>query len=304
MPWFFVLVCGLYLFFSLLYAWLMARQANSLQKGALCLVICLSLPGAGPLLLWFCDCRARSARPEDYSEFYRGGEFCPEDLARLQPHDIPAETDRVPMEEALEISDRSYRRRTVMQLLDVEDPLVYLPALRRALSNEDGETSHYASVAIMELRRKVQQQLDKAESAWRKSPRDPNACSAWEELLYRVLETDLFDADVRRRLLTRYTALTDRMLRAPRPPESCLHHRIRLELRQGRPADARRLCARYLELYPGSEQAVRDQLSLCVQEKNYAGMQKFLHSLRTRPVFLTTRTLAWVRAFRKEESIE
>lgn len=304
MPWFFVLVCGLYLFFSLLYAWLMARQANSLQKGALCLVICLALPGAGPLLLWFCDCRARSARPEDYSEFYRGGEFCPEDLAHLQPHDIPAETDRVPMEEALEISDRSYRRRTVMQLLDVEDPLVYLPALRRALSNEDGETSHYASVAIMELRRKVQQQLDEAESRWRRAPREAEACTAWEALLYKVLQTDLFDLDVRRRLQNRYIALSDRMLRAKLPTEACLHHRIQLELAQGHTLPAQRLCTRYLTLYPHSEQAVQDQMTVCVQAKNGAGLQRFLRGLRDRPVLLTASTLAWVRAFRKEEPRE
>ena len=63
------LVGGLYLAFSLLYAWVAARQAGSLQKGAFCLVFCLALPGAGPLLVWFCDCRARSAFPEDYHEF-------------------------------------------------------------------------------------------------------------------------------------------------------------------------------------------------------------------------------------------
>ena len=65
MPWFWAVVAGLYLFFSLLYAWLAARQGGSLQKGALWLVVCLALPGVGPLLLWRCDCRSRRAAPED-----------------------------------------------------------------------------------------------------------------------------------------------------------------------------------------------------------------------------------------------
>ena len=107
MPWFWAVVAGLYLFFSLLYAWLAARQGGSLQKGALWLVVCLALPGVGPLLLWRCDCRSRRAAPEDYRVFYRGSEFCPEDLRRLQPPDVAAETDRVPMEEALQVSDRA-----------------------------------------------------------------------------------------------------------------------------------------------------------------------------------------------------
>lgn len=300
-PWFWGLAGGLYLLFSLLDAWVTARQAGSLQKGAFCLMLCLALPGAGPLLLWFWDGRARTAAPWDYHELYRGGEFCPDDLGRLQKPDLYAETDRVPMEEALEVSDRSYRRRMVMGLLDVEDPLVYLPALRRALANEDGETSHYASVAIMELRRKLQQQLDEAEARWRRAPRDAEACAAWEDLLYRVLETDLFDPEVRRLLQGRYTALTDRMLRAERPSETCLHHGIRQALGQKNIARAQRLCSRYLTLYPGSEQAVRDQMEVCVQAKNGAGLQAFLAGLRRRPVLLTAPTLAWVRAFRKEE---
>ena len=189
-----------------------------------------------------------------------------------------------------------------MRLLDVEDPLVYLPALRRALANEDGETSHYASVAIMEIRRKLQQQLDEAEARWRKAPRDAQVCAMWENLLYRVLQTDLIDLDVRRRLQSCYTALTDQMLQTDLPSEACLHHRIRQELRQGHGTAAQQLCARYLQLYPGSEQAVRDQMEVCVHTKNGAALQKFLHSLRRRPVLLTAPTLAWVRAFRKEET--
>ena len=44
-----VLVGGLYLAFSLLYAWVAARQAGSLQKGAFCLVFCLAL-GIGTVI--------------------------------------------------------------------------------------------------------------------------------------------------------------------------------------------------------------------------------------------------------------
>ena len=227
MSWFVPAAAGLYLFFCLLYARRTAARAESLQKGVFCLVLSLALPGAGPLLLWFCDHCARRTKPADYAEFYRGSEFCPDDLRRLQTPDLRAETDRVPMEEALLVSDLSYRRGMVMHLLDEADPLACLPALRRALANEDSETSHYASVAIMELRRKLQQQLDEAEARWRKVPRDADACAAWEELLYNVMQTDLFDRDVRRRLMQRHTALTNQMLRGSHPSEACLHHRIK-----------------------------------------------------------------------------
>lgn len=300
MNWLFWLVTGLYLFFCLFYAWAQALRAGSLQQGLFCLVLSLALPVVGPLLFWFCVSRGRQPRREDYKEFYRGTVFRPDDLRRLQRPDVTDETDRIPMEEALAVSDKSYRRRMVMQLLNVEDPLAYLPVLRRALANEDGETSHYASVAIMELRRKVQQQLDDARDAWRRAPRDPRICENREELLYRVLQTDLFDSDVRRRLLKEYCALSDRMLRAEHPTGHCLHHRVRMELTEGRTETAQQICTRYLTLYPDSEQAVRDQLALCVHTKSGSALQDFLGDLRRRPVLLTSRTLALVRAFRKE----
>lgn len=291
---------GVYLLFCPLYAWITACRTESLQKGIFCLVLCLALPGAGPLLLWFCSLCTRRSGSVDYADFYQGSEFHPDDLRRLQKPDLRAETDRVPMEEALLVSDLSYRRGMVMHLLDEEDPLICLPALRRALANEDSETSHYASVAIMELRRKLQQQLDEAEARWRQSPRDADAGAAWEALLYKAMQTDLFDRDVRRRLMQRHTALSDQLLRGGHPSEACLHHRIRTELQQGHSTRAQQLCTRYLKEYPHSEQAVRDQLEVCVQTKNGSGLQTFLAGLRDRPVLLTAPTLAWIRAFRKE----
>ena len=176
--------------------------------------------------------------------------------------------------------------------------------LRRALDNEDGETSHYASVAIMELRRKVQQQLAAAQTRWQRDPADPDAAAAWEQLLYRAATCDLYDAYSRRRYTARYRALSGRLLRDKKPRSRYLHHRVRLELQQGDLVKARQVCERYLALYPHSEQAVRDRLELYIQARDAAGLQGFLGTLPQRPVLLTTKTLDLVRAFRNEGSSE
>ena len=54
---------AVYVGLCLLYAASVARRAGSLQKGALYLVFSLALPGAGPLLLWFCDRRMGRGGP-------------------------------------------------------------------------------------------------------------------------------------------------------------------------------------------------------------------------------------------------
>lgn len=301
MNWIVGATLALYLFFCLFYARVLARKSGSAQKGALCLVASLVLPVAGPLFLWFCDSAATARRKDTYRDLCLGQDYHWDDPRRLQRLDPAREGDRVPMEEALALSDREVRRTMVMDLLNAEDPLAYLGVLRRALDNEDTETSHYASVAIMELRRKVQQQLAAAQARWRHTPGDPDAAAGWEQLLYRTLQSDLYDDCTNRRYQAQYRALSQRLLRQNKPRSRFLHHRVRLELLQGDCGRAQGVCSRYLTLYPQSEQAVRDQLELYIQARDPAGLQGFLRSLPGRPVLLTTKTLELIRAFRKEE---
>lgn len=301
MNWIVGATLALYLFFCLFYARVLARKSGSAQKGALCLVASLVLPVAGPLFLWFCDSAATARRKDTYRDLCLGQDYHWDDPRRLQRLDPAREGDRVPMEEALALSDREVRRTMVMDLLNAEDPLAYLGVLRRALDNEDTETSHYASVAIMELRRKVQQQLAAAQARWRRTPGDPDAAAGWEQLLYRTLQSDLYDDCTNRRYQAQYRALSQRLLRQNKPRSRFLHHRVRLEMQQKNYAAACRVCGRYLQLYPHSEQAVRDRLELFICMRDGAGLQTFLASLPRRPVLLTTKTLDLIRTFRKEE---
>lgn len=301
MNWIAGAVLALYLFFCLFYARVLARKSGSPQKGALCLVTSLVLPVAGPLFLWFCDSVATARRGDTYRELCLGEDYRWDDPRRLQPLDPAREKNRVPMEEALTLSDREVRRTMVMDLLNAEDPLAYLEVLRKALENEDTETSHYASVAIMELRRKVQQQLAAAQVRWRRNPRDPDAVVGWEQLLYRTIRCGLYDDGANRRYIAQYRALSQRLLRQNKPRSRFLHNRVRLEMEWGNYAAACQVCERYLQLYPHSEQAVRDRLELFIRMRDGAGLQTFLGSLPRRPVLLTTKTLDLIRAFRKEE---
>lgn len=304
MNWITGALLALYLFFCGFYAWVLARRSGSAHKGALCLAASLALPVAGPLFVWFCDSAAAARRRDGYTGLCLGADYRWDDPRRLHRADTAREADRVPMDEALTLSDKEYRRALVMELLNAEAPLAYLDVLRRALDNEDGETSHYASVAIMELRRKVQQQLAAAQTRWQRDPADPDAAAAWEQLLYRAATCDLYDAYSRRRYTARYRALSGRLLRDKKPRSRYLHHRVRLELQQGDLVKARQVCERYLALYPHSEQAVRDRLELYIQARDAAGLQGFLGTLPQRPVLLTTKTLDLVRAFRNEGSSE
>lgn len=283
------IVCGLWT----------ARRSGSVQKGAFVLVVCAALPAAGPLMLGLGRLASRRGRKKarDYSDFYLGRDFQYSDLRYLQRLDRVKEADRVPVGEALSLSDRSYRRSMIMRMLEEENSLQYLDGLQTALSNEDGETSHYASVVMIELRRKVQTRLEQTEYAYRADPGDLQRAEQWEEELYQVLNTRLYDEFNRRLALSKYEEVSDRLLKRPVPRRAHLRHRLKLEIQQKNYGEAQRLCSIYQTLYPDSEEAVLAQVQIFIATKDAQGLQSFLQHLRERPVLLTTKTLDYIRVF-------
>ena len=149
----------------------------------------------------------------------------------LQEPDREKELNQVPMEEALTINDFSFRRGMIMQLLNGENTLQYLDVLQSALGNEDTETTHYASAVIMELQRKVQEELIQREVRFERSPDNPDVAREWESLLYQVLKTSLFDTHNRRRYFPKYYRVSDVLL--AQKEEAFYLHRIQVLFLEG-----------------------------------------------------------------------
>lgn len=62
--------------------------------------------------------------------------------------DIERESDRVPIEEALLISDTHNRRQSFLELLKRSDVEEYMPGIQAAMAQEDSEVVHYAASYI------------------------------------------------------------------------------------------------------------------------------------------------------------
>ena len=293
-----LIVVILYVLLSCFFSFHTACRSRSLQKGLLCLVLCLFLPGAGFVFLWFCDWLAEKQKPKDYSWLYVADDFHRDRLSYLQEPDREKELNQVPMEEALTINDFSFRRGMIMQLLNGENTLQYLDVLHSALGNEDTETTHYASAVIMELQRKVQEELIQREVRFERSPDNPDVAREWESLLYQVLKTSLFDAHNRRRYFPKYYRVSDVLL--AQKEEAFYLHRIQVLFLEGNYTRAEEFCRAFLERFPRSEDAVLCQLELFIKTKNAAGMRKFLKALPGTPVRLTQKTLQYIRVFQED----
>ena len=289
----------LYLLLCGFYAYHLAWKTGSRQRGFFSFVMGIGFPGVGFLFLWFCDVMMEKNKEKDFSEFYVNKEYSRDNLRYLQKPDKKKEMNQVSMKEALRINSFEYRRNMIMQLLNEEDTLQYLDVLQDSLDNEDTETSHYASTVIMELQRKMQEELTKREILFEKNPDDISSAREWENILYRVLDSNLYDELNKKRFMVKYDRVSDRLLRQEKPEELCFGHRIDILFMKEDYTTAQEYCTRYLDLYPESEDAVLYQIKLFVWAKDADGLHSFMASLSDRPVVLTQKTLKYIRAFRE-----
>ena len=290
----------LYVVLCFSYAYLLAWKNGSWQRGVYSLVVGLAFPGIGFLFLWFCDVMIEKGKKKDYAEFYIDQDYRKDELQYLQMPDMEQELNQVPMSEALVMNSYEYRRHMIMQILSEEDTLQYLNVLQDALENEDTETSHYASTVIMELQRKVQEELIEKEVLFEKNAGERSFACDWEGTLYKVLKSSLYDEQNKKRYYTKYGRVSDALLSEEQPEEIYFMHRIEILFDEKNYTKAQPFCQRYLMLYPKSEDAVLCQIQEYILTKDAKGMQDFMDSLSERPVVLTQKTLEYVRVFKRE----
>lgn len=295
----YIVLVVLYIILAVIYSYYIAVKEENLWRGAYTLVLCIGIPVAGFLFLWLTQMWEEQHKEKDYREFERGDEYQEDNLKLLQPVDVEKEINYVPMAEALSVTSFEYRRKMIMDLLNEDDTLEYLEVLRDALSNEDMETSHYASTVIMELQRKVQEELIEKEVEFEQHQMEEEPALRWEEFLFRVIESDLYDEQNLRRYYVKYRKVSDQLLKMEKPKEEVYNNRVQILLKEKNYTEGKIYTEQYLLAYPESEDAVLCMLKILIQEKNAEELETFIAGLSKRPVVLTQKTLKYIRMFRK-----
>ena len=96
------------------------------------------------------------------------------------PNDLENVHGIVPISDILNLNDYDLRRKMVMTTLNA-DTLQYIRILKRALENADSETAHYAASIIMEVQKKMIQELSQAEANYYRNPKDTLSVSNFEK---------------------------------------------------------------------------------------------------------------------------
>lgn len=292
------IMVSLHVVLCVFYAWDWYREKEEIEEAAFRLAVSLCVPVLGFLFLQLIDYFTRKTPDAERLERIYMEETGPgEDFALLRPVDKGLEMERIPVEEALRMGEYSLRRRMVMETLKREDTEEYLDVLKKALDNDDTETSHYASAVIMDVQKRVQESLMQREAAFEKEPENDAVLHAFEAELYRVISGKLFDELNMQKYYVKYKLVSDALLKKKEPERDSYHHRLRVDFATEDYVHAGELCTRFEKEYPDSEDMVVDTIELCVKTKDRAHLDRFLAGLGSLPVMLTEKSLPYIRFF-------
>lgn len=290
-----IVLVVLHLLTSLVYAWDWHQDYDRWQESLIRLVISLFLPLVGVLLCKMVDYFAEHNASAQMDELYLGRGEMMDGLELLRPIEHDREVDKAPALDVLKMDQYGQRRQLIMETLRRDDTLDYLSILQEALSNEDRETSHYASTVIMDLQKRVQDGLDRCRRAWKDHPDDPACQAAYEQELYRAITSNVFDRSTMGRYRSRYEKLSEQLLAGERVEPDWFHHRIQLDLAAGDPLHASQLADRFVKEHPDSEDAVVDRIESFIRMSDRQGLDQFLARLKEMPVMLTSKSLPYIR---------
>ena len=290
-----IVLVVLHLLTSLVYAWDWYQDYDRWQESLIRLVISLFLPLVGVLLCKMVDYFAEHNASAQMDELYLGRGEMMDGLELLRPIEHDREVDKAPALDVLKMDQYSQRRQLIMETLRRDDTLDYLSILQEALSNEDQETSHYASAVIMDLQNRIQDRLNRCTRSYQEDPSDPQRQALLEQELYHVMESGVFDRHTMARYQAQYSQLSDRLLAGGEIRSEWYHHRVRVDLQAGAALHAKATAFRFMEACPDNEDAVVDVIQACIQLSDRESLDRFLARLKDMPVMLTDKSLPYIR---------
>lgn len=121
--------------------------------------------------------------------------------------DIQSALNKVPMEEALIISDSRDTRRLLLDVLK-EDRGQYINSIYRATDNEDSEVSHYAASAITDIMDKFKEKEKILSTKYNEDKNDEGIAETYWRYLSEFLMTKVLSSVEQDRYLKRLQDLT------------------------------------------------------------------------------------------------
>ena len=204
----------------------------------------------------------------------------------------------VPVDDALSINSESERRAFLLGLLRQKDIHNLAGTLKKALTNEDSEASHYAASAIMELQRNTYSEMMDRQAEYQKaqSP-DYDTSIAYAASIMAYLESSEVGSLENFAFRSRYEEVMNYILF--NLTEDCtptdFENMTDMMISKGRLAEADAYASKFGERFPDMESSFICRLRLAYEQRNRTKFSKVMDELTASPIQLSYSGLSMVR---------
>ncbi|WP_079525580.1 hypothetical protein [Solibacillus isronensis] len=204
------------------------------------------------------------------------------------------ELNIISIEEALIVNDYSTRRKILIDMLKEDDPQ-FIDVLKIAVLNEDSETSHYAVTAVIEMKRKLTNLMQKFAAEYSKHPQNIEVAKAYKAVIKEYLRSGFLDYQSTKKYQFMYIELLQRLIESKQASEENYIEKIHLELAIKDTVAAEKTVILYKERFPLSEQAYICAMKIYFEEYAINKLKQELLLLKSAPITLSKEALNYVR---------
>lgn len=276
-------------------AYIRFRSNQSRDEAVFRFIVTLMLPYMG-LLFFLCIGLRDKLKSNRVFSLLDGYEEDETDSCLFLPGSMDMEKERnlVPIEEALVLND-NYIKRTLIIDIVKEDAASYVGILRKALEDEDTETSHYAATAIAEIKQQFNSVIQELSRKYQENSSDVDVLISYVHILKKYLDSGLMDYSSFEKVQITYAQVLENLLAVYPLEEKYFIRKINCELDRGNTEAAAQYCKKLKDYFGDSENVYFMYLKLFYSAGNYKNLTRILHELRNSPVSISNRLLNTVR---------
>jgi hypothetical protein len=291
----------LYQLFCIFYIYLFHYRRK--RKWVAQFLIAFFFPLFGFLLIYLMNKKVNSKNDSKPEWLMKKEDITSYKGASIFKGNIEKERNVIPIEDALILNENKVKRTVLLDLLK-EESIQNMDALKFALKNEDSETSHYAATAIMEIKRKLLNSMQKLELQMDDNPNDLQVLSVYSEVVKKYINSGYLDE---KSLLKNRYALSnvlEKMIEIQPNEEKYFIDKVTCDLELLEYSTARSYCDLFLNLHPNCEEAYFMDMHIHYLMKNMNAFEQALNRLRQSSVRLSPNGLSRLRFWLQGEMNE
>jgi len=212
---------------------------------------------------------------------------------------INDEINILPLNDVLTVAEDSIKRARFLETAK-KDIIDYVRYMKMALTNEDGETSHYAAAIIQETKRKMDVKAYELMTYLREKPDDQEFMLVYADFLMNYLSFDMFQTSERRKFLYEYIQVAKKIIYFNKD-EKYIIYLINSLIENKEFGEAKAIGTFFKENYKESPDLYLTNMKIYFILKDYDGLQDQLNDLRASGLTYDNVTLNKVRFWLGEQ---